>query len=269
MQPILVPGGTGRLGRQVVSRLRDRGYPVRALSRHSHEATEGIEFVRGNLATGEGIEAAAQGIETIVFCAGSFNGDKEQVQNLIRAASQAGARHLVYISVVGADRVPMASFVDRAMFAYFASKVATERVVADSGLAWTTLRAAQFYDAFLLVAQQMAKLPIIPVPSGFKFQPIDTGEVANRLVELALGAPAGLAPDIAGPQVYGMDELLRAYLQARHMSRPFVPVWLPGKAARAIRDGAILALDRAVGQRTWEEFLADQVSASSSGSSLP
>jgi uncharacterized protein YbjT (DUF2867 family) len=62
---------------------------------------------------------------------------------------------------------------------------------------------------------------------------------------------------MAGPQVYGMDELLRGYLRARGKRRPLVPVPLPGQAARAIRAGANLAPDRAVGRRTWEEFLAD------------
>ncbi len=267
MQPILVPGGTGTLGRHVVSRLRDAGCPVRVLSRQSRETVEGIEYMTGDLGKGQGIEAAVEGVEIIVFCAGSFNGDKEQVTNLVRAALPAGARYLVYISVVGADRVPVNSAVDRAMFTYFASKLAGERAVADSGLAWTTLRATQFYDLLLVVARQMARLPVVPVASGFRFQPIDTGEVAAQLVELALGTPAGLVPDVAGPRVYGMDELIRMYLRASHRHRPFVPVWLPGKAAGAVRAGANLAPGRAVGLRTWEEFLADRVS--SAGDSKP
>ena len=105
----------------------------------------------------------------------------------------------------------------------------------------------------------MAKLPVVPVPAGFRFQPVDTDEVADRLVELALGAPAGLVPDLAGPRVYAMAELVRGYLQARRKHRPIVPVRLPGKAARAFRAGANLAPDRAVGRRTWEEFLAEQL----------
>ena len=173
----------------------------------------------------------------------------------------------MYISVVGADRIPVVSGVDRAMFGYFASKLAAERVVADSGIPWTTLRATQFHDLTLMTARQMAKLPVMPVPAGFRFQPIDAGEVAARLVELALGAPAGLVPDMAGPQVYGMDELLRGYLRARGKRRPIVPIRLPGQAARAIRAGANLAPDRAVGRRTWEGFLADRVSSSGGGES--
>jgi uncharacterized protein YbjT (DUF2867 family) len=261
MRQFLVTGGTGTLGRLIVSRLRDNGCAVRALSRRRGEAVDGIEYVTGDLATGEGIEAAMVGVEIIVHCAGSSKGDEVKALHLVRAASRAGTPHLVYISVVGADRIPVVSGVDRAMFGYFASKLAAERIVADSGLLWTTLRATQFHDLFLMTARQLARLPVIPVSAGFRFQPVDAGEVAARLVELALGAPAGLVPDIGGPKVYGMDELLREYLQAAGKRRPIVPVWLPGRAARAFRAGANLAPDRAVGRRTWEEFLADHVSS--------
>jgi uncharacterized protein YbjT (DUF2867 family) len=257
MSTILVTGGTGTLGRLVVPRLRDAGGKVRVLSRQRRESGDGLEFVTGDLATGDGIEAAVDGAETIVHCAGSTKGDEEKALNLVRAAAP-GARHLVYISVVGADRVPVVSGVDRALFGYFGAKLAAEKVVADSGVPWTTLRATQFHDLSFLTAQQMAKLPVIPVPSGFRFQPVDAGEVAARLVELALGTPAGLVPDIAGPRVYGMAELVRGYLRARGKHRAIVPVRLPGKAARAFREGANLAPDRAVGKRTWEEFLAER-----------
>src|SRR5215216_384721 len=222
--PILVTGGTGTLGRLVVPRLRDAGCKLRVLSRRSREAGEGIEFMTGDLATGEGIEAAVDGVEIIVHCAGSSKGDEDKALNLVRAASRAGARRLGYISVVGADRIPVVSRVDRAMFGYFASKLAAERVVADSGLPWTTLRAAQFHDLILIVARQMARLPLIPLPAGFKFQPVDAGEVAARLAELALGTPAGLVGDMAGPKVYSAAELLRGYLRASHQHRPIIPV---------------------------------------------
>ncbi|HEX5546091.1 MAG TPA: NAD(P)H-binding protein [Ktedonobacterales bacterium] len=269
---ILVTGGTGTLGRHVVARLRDAEREVRVLSRHGPKdgkgSTEGIEFVAGDLATGAGIDAAVDGAEIIVHCAGGAKGDGDKALNLVQAASRAGGvQHLVYISVVGAEKVPVVSGVDRAMFGYFASKLAAERAVADSGLPWTTLRATQFYDTLLLVARQMAKLPVIPLPSGFRFQPIDPGEVGVRLAELALGAPIGLAPDIAGPKIYQTDELLGEYLRASHKRRPIIPIWLPGKAARAVRSGVILAPDRAVGRRTWEEFLAERIGSPGNGAS--
>jgi len=179
----------------------------------------------------------------------------------VRAATAAGVRHIVLISVVGADRVPQDSRVDRALFGYFGSKLAAERVVSGSGIPWTTLRAAQFHDLLATTAGQMAKLPVVPVPSGFRFQPVEAGEVAARLAELALGAPSGLVPDIAGPRVYGMDELVRSYLRAEGRRRPLVPVRLPGRAARAFRAGANLPVDGMVGRRTWEEFLTDRAGA--------
>ena len=258
--PILITGGTGTLGRLVVRRLRDAGRDIRVLSRRHHEASGGIEFVTGDLATGEGIEAAVEGAGIIVHCAGGTKGDEDKARNLVRAASRAGAAHLVYISVVGADRIPIGSRVDRAMFGYFASKLAAERIVADSGPPFTTLRATQFYDLILTVAQQMAKLPVIPAPAGFRFQPIDAGEVADRLTDLALGKPAGLVPDMGGPRAYHLSDLLRGYLRATHRKRLIVPLPLAGKAARALRSGANLAPEQAAGHRTWEEFLADRVS---------
>jgi uncharacterized protein YbjT (DUF2867 family) len=254
---ILVTGGTGTLGSLVVPRLRDAGNHVRVLSRRSHESTDAVEYVLGDLATADGIDDAVKGVETIVHCAGSARGDEDTTRTLVRAAARAGARHLVNISVVGADRVPVESRIDRAMFGYFASKRAVEHVVADSGLPWTTLRATQFHDLISIVAGAMAKLPVIPVPSGFRFQPVDAAAVADRLVELALGQPAGLVPDIAGPRIYGISELVRGYLRATHRRRPILPVRLPGNAARAIRAGANLAPDQAAG-RTWEAFLADR-----------
>ena len=260
--PILVTGGTGTLGRQVIPRLRDSGRKVRVLSRSSHESN-GIEFVTGDLATGVGAEAAVQGAEVILHLAGSNKGDEVKTETLVRAASKAGVRHLVYISVVGADRVPVVSGVDRAMFGYFASKLGAERVVAESGVPWTTLRATQFHDLSFTTASQMARLPVIPVPSGVRFQPIDPGEVAARLIELALGAPAGLVPDMGGPRVYEMGDLVRSYLRARGKHRAIVPVRLPGRAARAFREGANLAPERAVGRRTWEEFLAERLNGGS------
>jgi uncharacterized protein YbjT (DUF2867 family) len=259
MARILVTGGTGTLGRQVVPLLLDAGCDVRVLSRRAREAADGIEYVQGDLLKDEGVAAAVDGAGTIVHCAGSSKGDDDATRNLVRAAARAGKPHLVYISVVGADRIPVVSSVDRAMFGYFAAKLAAERIVADSGLPWTTLRAAQFHDLVLTVAQTMTKLPVIPVPRGARFQPVDSGEVAARLVELALGTPAGLVPDMAGPRVYPVADLLRSYLRAAGKHRLMVPVGLPGKAARAVRGGANLAPEQAVGRRTWEDFLAERV----------
>ena len=248
--PILVTGGTGTLGSQVVPRLREAGRNVRVLSRHGHESGDGVEYVTGDLLKGAGIELAVAGVETILHLAGGPKGDDEATRNLMRAALRAGTWHVVYISVIGADRVPLG---------WLKSKLAAERAVSDSGVPWTTLRSAQFHDLLLTVVQKMSKMPVIPVPGGLRFQPVDSGEVAARLAELTLGEPAGLVPEMAGPKVYEMRELIRGYLKARGKNRLMVPVPLPGKAGRAYRAGENLSLDAVVGRRTWEEFHAARV----------
>jgi uncharacterized protein YbjT (DUF2867 family) len=258
--PLLVTGGTGTLGRLVVQRLRSAGHPVRVFTRHGHEPLDGVEFRTGDLDTGAGIEPALEGIGTIVNCAGSAKGDEDKARTLVRAASKAGVQHLVNISVVGADRVPVVSGIDRSMFGYFAAKRGAEEVIAESGVPWTTLRATQFHDLVLTTVQQLAKLPVMPAPAGMRCQPVDAGEVADRLVELALGSASGLVPELGGPRVYEFTELARGYLQASHRRRLLLPLPIPGKAARAVRAGAILTPEPVVGQRTWEDFLAERVS---------
>jgi uncharacterized protein YbjT (DUF2867 family) len=133
--------------------------------------------------------------------------------------------------------------------------------VSGSGLPWTTLRVTQFYDLIFKGARALARLPVVPVPAGFVIQPVDSGEVAARLADLALGEPAGRVPDMGGPQVLSFADLLRAYLRAGQRRRPVVPVWMPG--IRAVRAGALLvppeqsaAPGYAAGRRTWEDFLA-------------
>jgi uncharacterized protein YbjT (DUF2867 family) len=261
MDPILVTGGTGTLGRHVVRRLRDAGHDVRVLTRRAGANEDGVRFVMGDLLSGAGVGDAVDGVATIVHCAGSRKGDEVATRNLVNAAHRASRPHLVYISVVGADRVPVTGPIDRMMFGYFTMKREAELVVAGSDLPWTTLRATQFHDLILMVLEMIAKLPVVPVPSGVAFQPVDADDVAARLIELALGKPSGLVPDIAGPRVYGMAALVRGYLRATHRRRLLLPVWLPGKAARALRAGANLAPERAVGTRSWEEFLRAQLSA--------
>ncbi len=261
MSQILVTGGTGTLGRHVVRRLSAAGEDIRVLTRRADKAAAAKDrFVSGNLLLGTGIDAAVDGVETIVHCAGSYRGDDVATANLVAAARRRGRPHLVYISVVGAERVPVVGRIDRMMFGYYAMKRKAEEVVARSGLPWTTLRATQFHDLIFTVLEKLAHSPVIPVPSGFAFQPIDTDEVAARLVELARGAASGFVPDIAGPRVYHIADLIRGHLQATHRRRLLVPVWLPGKAARALRAGANLSPEHAVGTRTWEQFVGDRLS---------
>jgi uncharacterized protein YbjT (DUF2867 family) len=254
--PILITGGTGTLGARVVRRLHAGGHDLRVLSRRGGASLDGVDYRTGDLLKGEGVVEAVKGTGVVVHCAGAARGDDVATSNLVRAASGAGVRHLVLISVIGVDRIPVTSRVDRAMFGYFGHKLAAERIVAESGLPWTALRAAQFHQSLISLARQMAKLPVIPVPAGFRFQPVDADDVAERLGELALGSPQGLVPDLAGPRIYPMAELIGSCLRGLGKFRLLLPAPIPGKAARAIRSGANLNPDRAVGRRTWEDVLA-------------
>lgn len=249
---MLVTGGTGLLGSHVVPMLDRAGRGVRVLSRRGHGPVEGVTYVAGDLMTGEGLDAAVDGVGTVLHLAGGPKGDDEATRNLVGAARRARVRHLVYVSVIGADAVPLG---------WFRSKLAAEQAVSDSGIPWTTLRAAQFHDLLLTVVGKLAKLPVVPVPGGLRFQPVDVREVAERLVELALGEPAGLVADLAGPAVYGMDELARTYLLTHGKSRLLLPVRMPGKAGRAYRDAENLNLRADMGRRTWEDFLAEHSAA--------
>jgi uncharacterized protein YbjT (DUF2867 family) len=123
VSPILVTGGTGTSGRHVVRRLREAGRDIRVLSRHQHASGDGIECVTGDLLRGEGIESAVAGAEIIVHCAGNEKGDEEATGNLVGAGVACRGVAFVYISVIGADRIPIVSGIDRLMFSYFASKL--------------------------------------------------------------------------------------------------------------------------------------------------
>jgi uncharacterized protein YbjT (DUF2867 family) len=264
--PILVTGGTGTIGARVVPRLLAAGRTVRVLTRHGRPdgdpAAPGVDYRTGDLDSGAGVEAALDGVEVVVHCAGSRSGDEAKAANLAGPAARAGIAHLVNVSVAGADRVPAERGLDRMLFGYFGAKLAAERAVAASGVPWTTLRLTQVHDLLFLVAEQLGRLPVVPVPAGIGFQPVDAGEAADRLAELALGAPAGLVAELGGPRAYGMDELVASYLAAAgRANRPLLRLPLPGRAALALRAGANLAPDGAVGRRTWEEYLAERLGA--------
>jgi uncharacterized protein YbjT (DUF2867 family) len=249
--PVLVTGGTGTLGRHVVPMLRGSGHDVRVLSRGDHESHDGISYARGDLVQDEGIPAALEGVEVLMHLAGSAKGDAVATANLVRAAAATDVRHVVYISVVGADRMPLG---------YFRSKEAAERVIAGSAVPWTTMRAAQFHDLVLTAMRGISRLPVVPAPAAVRFQSVEAAEVASRLVQLASGEPAGLVADLVGPEVHTMPTLARGYLQALGKHRLLLPLRVPGRVGAAYRSGANLTLEGAVvGKRTWADFLAERL----------
>src|SRR5262245_28860309 len=131
---IVVTGGTGTLGRQVVPRLRDAGCKVRVLSRGSREGAEGLEFVTGDLATGEGIDAAGAVTEMIVRLAASANADALKERPPVLAPPRAGDRRLSLTYFVVAGRTQVVSAIDRAMLDELPAKPAAVQVIAHADL---------------------------------------------------------------------------------------------------------------------------------------
>jgi uncharacterized protein YbjT (DUF2867 family) len=251
--PVLVAGGTGRLGRSVVARLVDAGREVRVVARHQRDTQPPVTFFIGDLRSGEGIDAAVRGAGAIINCATSTRGDAEVTTNLVTAAAKAGSPHFVQPSIVGIDAM--------AQWGYVKTKREVERIVQNCGLPWTILRVTQFYNYCFENSRKLAKFPLVaPVPGGFRVQPVDSREVAARLVELALGEAAGRAPDMSGPEISSWSDLFRSYLAATDQRKLVIPVPVPG--GKAVRNGALLPpLGHTEGVRTWDQFLDEELPA--------
>jgi len=238
MAPILITGGTGTLGRAVARSLTEAGHPLRVMSRRA-----GDHHVVADLVTGHGLEQALAGTETIVHLATTQRGHRDlaATERLVDAAPHAA--HLVFVSIVGVDRVPTG---------YYRGKLAAERVV--ERVPHTILRATQFHDLVRALCAGAAKLPVMPVPA-IKVQPVDVRDVAARLVELVAAGPRGRVDDFGGPEVRDLRDLARDYLTATGKRRPLLPMRLPGKTFRGYRDGGHLAPDHADGTITFAEYL--------------
>ena len=251
---ILVTGGTGTLGRDVVAQLLAAGRDVRVLSRRARRDSDPpqADWATGDLRTGAGLAAALDGADVVVHCASNpyrARDDLAAARQLISAA--AGNRpHLIYVSIVGVDRVH---------YGYYNAKLQVERLIERSGLPWTVLRATQFHDLVAYILQWAARLPVLLYPAGVSFQPVDTRDVAARLVALALAEPAGRADDFGGPHVEPVPDLARAWLRAAGKHRPLQPVKLPGQLFRGYAAGGHLTPQHPDGRITFEEFLRAHV----------
>jgi uncharacterized protein YbjT (DUF2867 family) len=240
---ILVTGGTGTLGRAVVARLRADGSDPVVLSRRAAP-----DRVVGDLDTGAGLVEALRGVSVVLHAATRNGHDVAGTERLVAAARAAGVEpHLVFVSIVGIDRVPLP---------YYREKLAVERVVEGSGLPWTTQRATQFHALLDMIFTATRRLPVLPVLAATDVQPIDVRDVAERLVALVAAAPAGRVPDIGGPQVHPMADFATEWRTAHGSRRRVLPVRLPGPIGRGYRAGGQLTPGHADGRITFAEFLA-------------
>lgn len=246
---VLITGATGTLGHRLVGEATEAGHKVRALSRRSHWGYTGVHWAQGDLLSGDGIDSALDGIDTVIHCAtqGTRGKDVVSATNLISAARRAGTANIIYVSIVGIDRIPLG---------YYKSKLRVEEALAASGLGHTIIRVTQFHDLIETMFSVQRFSPALFAIKGARFQPIDTRDVARHLVSLIDKGPAGRVDDIGGPAVHEHDELGRMYLASLHSRRRVLSLPVPGRIGAGLRSGANLVPANSIGTIGFAEYLA-------------
>jgi uncharacterized protein YbjT (DUF2867 family) len=249
---VLVTGATGTLGRVLLPRLREAGHEVRAMSRRPRAGGD-VEWVQADLATGSGLPAAVADVDVIVHLASApYRGrytakvDRGGTRRLVETARAAGVGHLVYVSIVGIDRVP---------WGYFRTKLAAEEVVKDGQVAWSILRATQFHQLLKNALKAMSRLPVLIIDPGIPVQPVDPDDVAIRLVARITHGPSNMIEEFGGPEVLDVESVLRLWLAARGLKRPILRLRLPGALGRTFRAGYLTTDARPRGRITLQDCL--------------
>lgn len=175
--------------------------------------------------------------------------DVDGTARLIAAAHRAGVVHLIYVSIVGIDRIPVA---------YYRHKLAAEAIVQGSAVPWTIVRGTQFHDLMDVLCGRMARFPVALVPAGFRSQPIHVAEFADAVWRCVADGPRGRSPDVAGPEILTFPEMVRSWMSAQGMHKPMLRLPIPGRAAAALRRGEGTAPAGAVGRVTWTAWLRER-----------
>lgn len=229
MTSIAVAGATGVVGRHVVAALQSRQVTVVPIAR-----SYGVDLV-----TGMGLDAALRGGSAVIDVSNIVTtGYTKSVQfftrattNLLRACRENGVERYVLLSIVGIDDIPSG---------YYAGKRAQERLVAESELTTAILRATQFHEFARQMLDRFGVGPVAVVPRMLS-RPVAVAAVADRLVRLALdrqSLPAKI--ELAGPECLYLLEMCRRLCRHRRDRTLLIPLRLPGKAGRAMANGALL-----------------------------
>jgi uncharacterized protein YbjT (DUF2867 family) len=245
---VLVTGATGTLGHRLVGEATEAGHKVRALSRKPHVGYTGVHWAQGDLLSGEGIDAALDGIDTVIHCATQSTRGKDVVSatNLISAARRAATTNIVYVSIVGIERISLP---------YYKTKLRVEDTITTSGLGHTIIRVTQFHELVEKMFSIQRFSPALLAIKGARFQPIDTRDVATHLVSLIDKGPAGRVDDIGGPAVHRHDELGHMYLSARDSRRRVLALPIPGGIVAGLKSGANLVPANPIGTIGFDQYL--------------
>ncbi|MFF2484865.1 SDR family oxidoreductase [Microbacterium sp. NPDC058062] len=211
MAKIVVIGGSGLIGSKVVAKLTE----------HGHEAVPASPNSGVNTITGEGLAEVLQGADVVVDVSNSPSFAPADVmeffttstRNLVAGAREAGVGHFVALTVVGTNRPNTIS--------YFAAKTAQEELIRDSGIPYSILHATQFFEFISGIAGVSGNGDAIHLP-GNLVQPIAAEDVATAVARTAAGAPLNADAEIAGPEVMGLDEMVRRGLVFRGDPREVV-----------------------------------------------
>ncbi|WP_213940408.1 SDR family oxidoreductase [Pseudomonas sp. dw_612] len=209
---IVVIGGTGLIGTQLCNNLRQRG----------HDVLAGSPSTGLNALTGEGLEAALAGAEVVVDVANSPSFEDAAVldffetsgRNLFAAEKAAGVKHHVALSVVGTERMLGSG--------YFRAKMAQEKLIKDSGVPYSILRATQFFEFIGAIAQSGEQGNSTRLPAA-DLQPIASADVALALAEIAEQPPTNKTQEVAGPERLPIVSFVKTYLKHNDDPREVIP----------------------------------------------
>ncbi len=251
---VLVTGGTGTLGRHVVTLLRQSGHRARILSRHPRGH---VDAVQGDLKTGEGLVEALAGMDAIVHAATgarqsvtSRATDVSGTRRLLRLARDAQVKPVVYVSIVG---------IDGSSYPYYRTKLKAEAIVKEDVVPWTILRATQFHDLMEIVLAGFSRIPgVMAIPFTWQFQPVDATEVAQRVADVVLREPSGMLPDLGGPEVRDFKSLAESWLAARKQKRRLVNLGLPFRFSHHFASGNFTCPDHKDGKITFDNYLTER-----------
>ncbi|WP_432153004.1 SDR family oxidoreductase [Streptomyces tricolor] len=208
---IVVIGGTGLIGSQVVALVRANG----------HEAVPAAPSTGVDAVTGEGLARAVEGADVVVDVSNSPSFDAgpaldfftRSARHLCAAEREAGVRHHVVLSIVGVDQVPD--------YGYYRAKVAQEEAVRGSGVPYSIVRATQFFEFIAPVMNMTTEGAEVRLPST-RLRPMASADVAAAVAEAAQGEPSDGIREIAGPEAYGLDRLGEITLAAKPDGRTVV-----------------------------------------------